>query len=93
MSSNGLYYNNRYYPIFEPGDEVYTEVLRFNNVVPLKIYLVVSCERHIDYDSLSVSVLVEVVGEDGRLSKYPSCNFNKSPSQVREDKLNDILGY
>ena len=44
MSWNGIYAKDRYYPIFEPGDEVFTNKKNWKAITDNKPYIVVNCK-------------------------------------------------
>jgi hypothetical protein len=87
MSWDGIYAQDRYYPIFEPGDEVFTIKKNWKAITDNKPYTVVNCKgtHH------NCVYIVTILNDNGQESEYATYHFQKTERQLREDKLKSIL--
>lgn len=88
MSWDGIYAQNRHYPEFQPGDEVFTTKSSWKAITSNKPYKVIKCESQ--YPVLNVLVIT-LETDGGYESKYATYHFQKTERQLREDKLKSIL--
>jgi hypothetical protein len=89
MSWDGIYAQDRVYPQFEPGDEVFTAKESWKAIGANKPYQVVKCYKK---PGLTVDIwVITLVTDDGYESEYDSYQFQKTERQLREDKLKMIL--
>lgn len=88
MSLDYTYAKDRYYPIFEPGDEVYT-TKRYKAITSNKPYTVIRCSKK---PGMSIDIwVITLITDGGYESEYATYQFNKTDSQIRHDKLDSIL--
>ena len=87
MSFNGVYAEDRYYPKFEPGDEVFTTKSTWKAITANKPYQVIKCEN----THHGCVYVITVICDGGYESKYATYHFKKTERQLREDKLKSIL--
>ena len=89
MSWDGIYAQDRVYPIFEVGDEVFTTKDTWKSISANKPYEVVRCHKK---PGMTTDIYVVTLLTDGGYeSEYASYKFQKTERQVREDKLKSIL--
>ena len=89
MSWDGIYAQDRVYPIFEVGDEVFTTKDTWKSISANKPYEVVRCHKK---SGMTIDIYVVTLLTDGGYeSEYASYKFQKTERQVREDKLKSIL--
>ena len=93
MSWDGIYAQDRHYPEFEPGTEVFTTKKSWKSITANKPYQVVRCYKK---PGTTVNImLVTLVTDGGYESEYASYHFSKTERQIlmeqREDKLKTIL--
>lgn len=89
MSWDGIYAQNRHYPEFQPGDEVFTTKKSWKAITPNKPYTVVKCNKK---PGLTIDIYVVTLKTDGGYeSEYATYQFQKTERQLREDKLKSIL--
>ena len=89
MSWDGIYAQDRHYPIFEPGDEVFTTKESWKAITANKPYEVVKCHKK---PGMTVDIwVITLVTDGGYQSEYASYKFQKTERQLREDKLKTIL--
>lgn len=89
MSWDGIYAEDRHYPQFEVGDEVFTTKESWKAIVPNKPYRVVKCHKK---PGMTIDIWVITLKTDvGYESEYASYKFQKTERQLREDKLKMIL--
>ena len=92
MSWDGIYAKDRVYPIFEPGDEVFTTKKSWRAITANKPYGVVRCYKK---PGMTVDIwLVTLVTDGGYENEYASYQFQKTERQIlmeqREVKLKEI---
>ena len=89
MSWDGIYAQDRYYPQFEVGDEVFTTKKSWKTITSNKSYTVVKCHKK---PGMTIDIyVVTLVGDGGYECEYASYQFQKTERQLREDKLKMIL--
>ena len=89
MSWDGVYAQDRHYPIFEPSDEVFTTKESWKPITANKPYEVVKCHKKA---GLTVDIwVITLVTDVGYQSEYATYHFKKTERQLREDKLKTIL--
>lgn len=88
MSWDGIYAQNRHYPEFQPGDEVFTTKSTWKAITANKPYTVIKCESQ--YPNLNI-LTITLLTDGGYESKYATYQFQKTERQLREDKLKSIL--
>ena len=70
MSWDGIYAQDRHYPQFEPGDEVFTTKKRFKAITANKPYTVVKCHKK---SGMTIDIyVVTLVTDSGYESEYAS---------------------
>ena len=88
MSWDGVYAQDRHYPQFEVGDEVFTTKSTWSAITANKPYEVVKCYKK---PGMTVDIwIITLVTDVGYQSEYASYKFQKTEGQLREDKLNDL---
>ena len=88
MSWDGVYAQDRHYPQFEVGDEVFTTKGSLKCIEANKPYQVVKCHKK---PGMTIDIwVVTLVTDGGYQSEYASYKFQKTEGQLREDKLNDL---
>jgi hypothetical protein len=87
MSWDGVYAQDRYYPQFEPGDEIFTKKSTWKSITPDKPYEVIKCES----THHNCVYVITIMSDGGYESKYATYHFKKTERQLREDKLKTIL--
>jgi hypothetical protein len=89
MSWDGIYAQDRVYPQFEPGDEVFTTKESWKAIGANKPYRVVNCHKK---PGMTIDIwVITLVTDGGYESEYASYKFQKTERQLREDKLKMIL--
>ena len=89
MSWDGIYAQDRHYPQFEVGDEVFTTKESWNAIGANKPYRVVKCHKK---PGMTIDIwVITLVTDVGYESEYASYKFQKTERQLREDKLKSIL--
>ena len=89
MSWDGVYAKDRNYPIFEPGDEVFTTREHWKPITANKPYEVVKCYKK---PGMTIDIwIITLVTDGGYESEYATYHFKKTERQLREDKLKTIL--
>ena len=89
MSWDGVYAQDRHYPIFEVGDEVFTTKSSWKAIESFKPYRVVKCHKK---PGMTIDIwVITLVTDVGYQSEYASYKFQKTERQLREDKLKMIL--
>jgi hypothetical protein len=88
MSWDGLYINERHYPDFKPGDEVYP-IKKYRSITKGKEYIVIECFN--PYSSFENVRKIKIKTDKGYIAEFASYNFTKSKRQIREDKIKSIL--
>jgi hypothetical protein len=84
-----VYAKDRYYPQFEVGDEVFTTKDTWKGLSANKPYTVIKCHKK---PGMTIDIyVVTLVTDVGYESEYASYKFQKTESQLREDKLKSIL--
>lgn len=78
----------RYYPEFQPGDEVSTTKSTWKAITANKPYTVIECQ--LVYPNHNVLVIT-LLGDAGFVSKYATYHFQKTERQIRQDKINQLL--
>lgn len=74
------------YKWFNIGDEVYTSSNHCTTLTAGKPYTVVNCYKPSGFVDTTDIVHVQVINDLGNVGIYSSARFNKTESQVREDK-------
>ena len=88
MSWDGIYAQDRVYPQFEVGDEVFTTKESWKAIGANKPYRVVKCHKK---PEMTIDIwVITLVTDDGYESEYASYQFQKTKRQLREDKLKEI---
>ena len=82
----------RTYHIFEEGDEVYTDKRHFKSVTAWKPYIVLKCYRPGGYVADFPVVVIDIMSDKGFISTYATDRFIKTERQIRDDKIQEILG-
>ena len=89
MSWDGVYAEDRIYPQFEVGDEVFTTKSSWKAIKFFKPYRVVKCHKK---PGMTIDIwVITLVTDDGYESEYASYQFQKTKRQLREDKIKSIL--
>ncbi len=78
---------NREYPFFNEGDEIFT-YRKFKAIRPNTAYIVIRCYKK--YPNFPV-VIVELMSDRGFISRYATDRFIKTPTQIRQDSIEDVL--
>lgn len=82
---------DKVYKEFNVGDEVYTEKETWKAISAKKPYIVLACYKPDGYvDDYPVRV-IEVKTDIGFISRYATDKFQKTDTQIRQDKINEIL--
>jgi hypothetical protein len=82
---------DKVYKEFNVGDEVYTEKKTWKSISANTPYIVLSCYKPPGYiDDYQIRV-IEIETDKGFISRYATDKFHKTESQIREDKINEIL--
>ena len=88
MSWDGVYAQDRVYPQFELGDEVFTTKSSWKDIEAFKSYKVIKCHKKL---GMTIDIwVITLVTDDGYESEYASYQFQKTKKQLREDKLKEI---
>ena len=88
MSWDGVYAQDRHYPQFEVGDEVFTTKESWKSIEANKPYQVVKCYKK---PGMTVDIwIITLVTDVGYQSEYATYHFKKTERQLREDKLKEI---
>lgn len=82
---------DRDYKIFKEGDEVFTEKENWKLITPNKRYVVINCYKPPGMVDTTNIKVIQLVNDGGFVSEYASYQFEKTNSQIREDKLKEIL--
>lgn len=82
-------YKIREYPFFNDDDEIFTKK-KFKAIRSNISYKVIRCYK--PYDGFP-SVMVELMSDGGYISRYASHSFEKTPTQIRQDIIEDVLNY
>ena len=82
---------NRKYKTFKEGDEVYT-TKNYRCITPNTPYTVLKCYTPQGMIEGYPGKVIEIITDVGFISKYASDKFEKTDMQIRQDKLNNILG-
>jgi hypothetical protein len=89
MSWDGVYAEDRHYPQFEVGDEVFTTKESWKAIGANKPYRVVKCHKK---PGMTIDIwVITLVTDVGYESEYASYQFQKTKRQLREDKIKSIL--
>ena len=89
MSWDAIYAEDRQYPQFEVGDEVFTTKESWKAIGANKPYRVVKCHKK---PGMTIDIwVITLVTDVGYESEYASYKFQKTERQLREDKLKSIL--
>ena len=91
MGWDGVYSKDRHYPIFNVGDEVYTEKGSWSGIRPRTPYIVLKCFKQTGMIDSCKIMLLELQTDIGYKSSYATYNFKKTERQLREDKIKEIL--
>jgi hypothetical protein len=82
---------DKVYKEFNVGDEVYSEKKTWKAISANKPYIVLACYKPDGYvDDYPVRV-IEVKTDIGFISRYATDKFHKTETQIRQDKINEIL--
>ena len=92
MSWDGLYMDERYYPEFEKGDEVYP-IKKYRVLTKGEPYIVLDCfipnvYRHNPNCNMRK---IKIITDKGFEAEYSTYNFKKTERQLRQDKIKEIL--
>ena len=79
------------YPDFLPGDEVYTEKNNWKAITANKPYIVLACYPPHDLEENTYVRVIEVTTNLGFVSKYATNRFKKTKTQLRDDKIKNLL--
>lgn len=79
------------YKEFKVGDEVYTEKANWRSISANKPYIVLACYTPPGFVENCPFKVIEVKTDLGFISKYATDKFHKTATQLREDKINNIL--
>jgi hypothetical protein len=89
MSWDGIYANEREYPIFKFGDEVYTSK-SFKAISKNKPYIVLDC-----YQKTTHIWVISLKNDHDKVEEYASYKFQKTKNQIkkedREKKISWLL--
>ena len=89
MIWDGIYSQDRYYPQFEVGDEVFTTKSSWKAIEAFKTYEVLKCHKK---PGMTIDIWVITLKTDvGYESEYASYQFQKTERQLREDKIKLLL--
>jgi hypothetical protein len=88
MSWDGLYMNERHYPVFEPGDEV-CPISKFRSLTKGKGYIVIDCFT--PYTRQSNAKMVKIKTDKGYIGEFSTYRFTKSERQIQIDKREEII--
>ena len=91
MSWDGLYVHQRNYKIFEEGDEVCTYSKKYKSLIIGKSYTVIKCFNPYPHLPDTNARQIVILNELGEEQSYASYHFEKSPIQLRDDKIKSIL--
>jgi len=79
------------YNKFKSGDEVYTEKPNWKAITANKPYIVLKYYKPPGFvDDYKVR-MIEVMSDKGFISRYATDKFKKTESQIRHDKLIEVL--
>lgn len=84
---------DKIYPVFNEGDEVYTNHKYYKAITSNKSYEVIKCYKPQGYVKDYPVIMIELMSDGGYISRYSTEKFKKTERQVRQDKLNDVLIY
>ncbi len=84
---------DRIYHTFKEGDEVFTDRKHFKAITAFKNYRVIRCYKPTGFIENYPVMVVELMSERGFISTYATDRFYKSPAQVRDDKISNILEH
>lgn len=79
------------YNKFKSGDEVYTDKPNWKAITANKPYIVLKCYKPPGFIDDYKGRMIEVMSDKGFISRYATDKFKKTESQIRQDKLNEIL--
>ncbi len=91
MGWDGIYSKDRNYPIFNVGDEVYTENGSWSGIRPRIPYTVLKCFKKPGMIESCKIIMLELQTDIGYKSSYATYHFKKTERQLREDKIKEIL--
>jgi hypothetical protein len=84
-----VYARDRHYPIFEVGDEVFTNKDTWKAITANKPYTVIKCHKK---PGLTIDIwVITLVTDFEYKSEYASYQFQKTQKQIREDKLKSLI--
>ena len=82
---------DKVYKEFNVGDEVYTHKVTWKAITANKPYIVLACYKPDGYvDDYPVRV-IDIKTDKGFISRYATDKFYKTETQIRQDKINEIL--
>ena len=82
---------DKVYKEFNVGDEVYTHKVTWKSISANTPYIVLDCYTPPGYvDDYPVKV-IDIKTDKGFISRYATDKFHKTESQIRQDKINEIL--
>jgi hypothetical protein len=82
---------DKVYKEFNVGDEVYTKKETWKAISANKPYIVLACYTPPGYvDDYPVKV-IELKTDIGFIARYATDKFHKTDTQIRQDKINEIL--
>ena len=89
MSWDGIYAEDRHYPQFEVGDEVFTTKESWKAIEANKPYQVMKCHKK---PGMTIDIwVITLITDGGYESEYASYKFQKTERQLREDKIKLLL--
>jgi hypothetical protein len=79
------------YKEFKIGDEVYTEKRNWKAISANNPYIVLACYTPPGMiDNCAIRV-IDIKTDIGFISRYATDKFNKTETQIRQDKIDEIL--
>ena len=79
------------YNKFKVGDEVYTEKPNWKAITANKTYIVLRYYKPPGFVDDYKGRVIEVMSDKGFVSRYATDKFKKTESQIRHDKLIEVL--
>lgn len=85
--------SEKIYKEFNIGDEVFTEKETWKCISANTPYIVLACYKPPGYIERCLIKVIEIKNDKGIISRYATDKFHKTNTQIREDKLNEILKH
>lgn len=82
---------DKVYHTFKEGDEVFTDKKHFKSISAFTNYRVIRCYKPQGFIDGYPIMMIEIMTDRGFISNYATDRFHKSPTQIRDDKINSIL--